>query len=181
MLEKAVFGGGCFWCYEAIFARLKGVNSSVSGYAGGATENPDYERVSGGRTGHAEVVQVEFDPSVISYEILLDIFFHIHDPTQVDGQGADRGTQYRSIILYTNEAQREAATKMIAELNASEAFRGEHGGELIATAVQPLDQFYTAEAYHQKYYESNPDQPYCSLVIQPKIAKFLAKYKALTK
>ena len=175
-METAVFGGGCFWCYEAIFARLKGVESAVSGYAGGAWKDPDYDNVSMGRTGHAEVVQVTYDPAVISYETLLDIFFHIHDPTQVNRQGADVGTQYRSIILSTSESQREAAEAMIHALNASGEF-----SEPVATQVQPLDQFYTAEAYHQKYYDSNPDQMYCSLVIQPKIVKFLEKYKALTK
>lgn len=174
-LETAVFGGGCFWCYEAIFARLKGVESAVSGYAGGTWKDPDYDNVSMGRTGHAEVVQVTFDPEIISYETLLDIFFHIHDPTQVNRQGADVGTQYRSIILTTSDAQRVAAEKMIHELNASGAF-----SEPIATQVEPLDQFYTAEAYHQKYFDSNPDQMYCSLVIQPKIVKFLAKYRHLT-
>lgn len=175
-METAVFGGGCFWCYEAIFARLKGVESAVSGYAGGTWKDPDYGNVSMGRTGHAEVVQVTFDPAVIPYKTLLDIFFHIHDPTQVNRQGADVGTQYRSIILTMSDAQRVAAETMIRELDASGAFP-----EPIATKVEPLDVFYTAEAYHQKYFDSNPDQTYCSLVIQPKIMKFLEKHKALTK
>ncbi len=180
-MEIAVFGGGCFWCYEAIFARLKGVESAISGYAGGSMENPTYDKVSMGKSGHAEVVQVTFDPSVISYEVLLDIFFHIHDPTQIDRQGADVGTQYRSIILFTLQSQREAAEKMISVLNADEEFRREHDDQPIATQLIPLETFYTAEAYHQKYFDSNPDQMYCSLVIQPKITKFLLKYKELTK
>lgn len=175
-MEIAVFGGGCFWCYEAIFARLKGVESSISGYAGGFVPNPTYDVVSMGRTGHAEVVQVTFDPAVISYETLLDIFFHIHDPTQVDRQGADVGTQYRSIILYTSPEQRQKAEAEIASLVAS----GEFSGPLV-TQIIPLDMFYTAEQYHQRYYDSNPEAAYCSLVISPKIAKFLQKYKDLTR
>lgn len=174
MHDVAVFGGGCFWCYEAIFSRLKGVDSAVSGYAGGDWKNPDYDNVSMGRTGHAEVVQITFDPAVISYETLLDIFFHVHDPSQVNRQGADVGTQYRSIILFTSDAQREAAENMISELNVSGEFR-----DPIATQVAPLDQFYTAETYHQKYFDQHPDAPYCSVIIQPKIAKFLEKYKDL--
>ncbi len=181
MTEIAVFGGGCFWCYEAIFSRLRGVDSVISGYAGGTTQQPTYDQISMGRTGHAEVIQITFNPEIITYETLLDIFFHVHDPTQINRQGADTGTQYRSIILHTIPEQRVAAEKMIATLNNSETFRVEHQGEPIATQLLPLDTFYTAEAYHQKYFDQNPDQPYCSLIIQPKIAKFLEKYKDLTK
>lgn len=173
MTERAVFGGGCFWCYEAIFSRLRGVDSVISGYAGGTAQDPTYDQVSMGRTGHAEVIQITFNPEIITYETLLDIFFHVHDPTQINRQGADTGTQYRSIILYAIPEQRTAAEKMIATLNNT--------GEPIATQLMPLETFYTAEAYHQKYFDQNPDQPYCSLIIQPKIAKFLEKYKDLTK
>ncbi len=175
-IETAVFGGGCFWCYEAIFARLRGVESAVSGYAGGAPEKAKYDYVSMGKTGHAEVVQVTFDPSVISYRELLDIFFHVHDPTQMNRQGADIGTQYRSVIFYVNDAQHEGAEAMIRQLSASGEF-----DEPIATVLEPLDAFYTAEAYHQKYFDLNPDAPYCSVIIQPKVAKFLEKYKNLVK
>ncbi len=175
MSDIAVFGGGCFWCYEAIFSRLRGVESAVSGYAGGVAEKAKYDYVSMGKTGHAEVVQITFDPSIISYHQLLDIFFHVHDPTQMNQQGADVGTQYRSVIFYTTLAQKEAAETMIAELNTSGEFR-----EPIATVVEPLDQFYTAESYHQQYFDLNPDAPYCSVVIQPKVAKFLERYKDLT-
>lgn len=167
----AVFGGGCFWCTEAIFQKLKGVSSVVSGYAGGKMDNPSYEDVSGGDTGHAEVVKIEFDPHIISFDELLDIFFHVHDPTTENRQGADVGTQYRSIILYTNEEQKEKAEKMLKELSESGDFENS-----IVTQIRKLDKFHTAEEYHMNYFENNKNAPYCQIVIQPKVQKFLEKY-----
>ncbi len=169
-VETAVFGGGCFWCTEAIFLKLKGVESVVSGYAGGKVENPTYGKVSMGFSGHAEVIKVEFDPSVISYDELLDIFWHVHDPTTLNQQGADVGTQYRSIILYTSEEQKETAEKMLAELQTKEF------NNAVVTEILPLDTFYTAEEYHQNYFEQNKSEPYCQIVIEPKVQKFLKKY-----
>ncbi len=176
MTETAVFGGGCFWCTEAIFSKLKGVENVVSGYAGGKVANPTYYQVIEEMTGHAEVIQFEFDPSIISYQQLLDIFWHVHDPTTLNQQGADVGTKYRSIILYTNEAQKLAAEKMFAELTAKDEFHAP-----IVTKIQILDQFYTAEEYHQKFYENNASVPYCQIVIDPKIHKFMQKYATLIK
>jgi peptide-methionine (S)-S-oxide reductase len=176
--EIAVFGGGCFWCTEAVFQRLKGISSVISGYAGGKTTNPTYYRVSEGETGHAEVIQVTFDSSVITYNQLLDVFWHLHDPTTLNQQGADVGTQYRSIILYTNEEQHKAAEKMKKELDSAGEFSGP-----IRTEIQPLDKFYTAEEYHQKYYNNNiqAGDRYCEIVISPKIQKLLQKYPQLVK
>lgn len=174
-LETAVFGGGCFWCTEAIFSALRGVEGVTSGYAGGAMQNPDYDHVSMGTTGHAEVVQVEFDPGVVSYDTLLEVFFATHDPTTMNRQGADVGPQYRSVILTMDEAQRQAATAYIAQLQQT------YGDKKIVTEVSPLDRFYTAEEYHQKYYERNADNPYCTVVIGPKLEKLKKQFAHLLK
>ena len=164
--EVTTLGGGCFWCLDAAFRLLKGVIKVESGYAGGARPNPTYEQVCTGATGHAEVAQVTFDPSVISYRDLLDVFFTIHDPTQLNGQGADIGTQYRSAIFPHNEEQRADAERAITELEASGAW-----DDPIVTTIEPLTKFYPAETYHQDYYARNSRQPYCQAVIAPKIAK----------
>ena len=164
--EVATFGGGCFWCVEAVYERVAGVKSVVSGYAGGKTVNPSYDDVCSGATGHAEVVQIEFDPAEVSYEDLLDLFWEAHDPTTLDRQGADAGTQYRSIILYSNDAQKVAAEKSKAALSASGRYR-----DPIVTEIVPLQAFYKAEEYHQDYYRNHPYAPYCALVISPKLKK----------
>jgi peptide-methionine (S)-S-oxide reductase len=169
--EIAILGGGCFWCLEAVYNELRGVESVISGYAGGSVANPSYEQVCGGRTGHAEVVQISFDPSVITYRDILDVFFTIHDPTTLNRQGADVGTQYRSIILFTSPEQEATARAVIAEVNASGLWHAP-----IVTQVEALDRFYPAEAYHQNYFERNPYQPYCQIVIAPKVAKARHKY-----
>lgn len=164
----ATFGGGCFWCLEAVFERLKGVSAVTSGYAGGEDPNPTYEKVCGGRTGHAEVIQVEFDPDLVSFPTLLDVFFLSHDPTTLNRQGADVGTQYRSVVFWHDSTQ-EAATRMAIEsLNAT----GQLSGPVV-TQVAPLVRFYPAEAYHQDYFRANPYQPYCQAVVAPKVAKLL--------
>lgn len=165
--EVATLGGGCFWCLEPVFLDLRGVESVVSGYAGGTVPNPSYEAVCGGRTGHAEVVQVTFDPSVVSFRELLNAFFAIHDPTTLNRQGADVGTQYRSVVLYHSLEQKAAAEQAIAELNAQKVF-----DRPIVTQVVPFETFYPAEEYHQRYYERNPNAGYCRAVIAPKVAKF---------
>lgn len=175
-LEVAVFGGGCFWCTEAVFSRVRGVETVTSGYAGGKVANPNYFLVSEELTGHAEVVKLEFDPSIISYEQLLDIFWHVHDPTTLNQQGADVGTQYRSIILYTSEEQKRLAETAVEKMKASNEFRAP-----IVTEIKALDQFYTAEEYHQRYYERNENQPYCQVVITPKVKKLLEKYGKFVK
>lgn len=166
-LEVATLGGGCFWCLDAVFEQLKGVRSVKSGYAGGEVANPTYEQVCTGRTGHAEVVQVTFDPAVLTYRELLEVFFAIHDPTTRDRQGADVGTQYRSAIFHHTDAQREAATALVEELRARGVW-----DDPIVTEVTPLDVFYPSEAYHDAYFRRNPTQPYCQVVISPKVAKF---------
>jgi peptide-methionine (S)-S-oxide reductase len=165
----ATFGGGCFWCTEALFERVKGVNSVVSGYTGGNKENPSYKEVCTGMTGHAEVVQVHYDPRQVSYETLLEIFFDTHDPTTLNRQGADAGTQYRSIILYTDEAQKATAEKM--KKKAASQYEGP-----ITTEIVPLKKFYAAEDYHQDYFAKNPSAPYCAFVIRPKLQKFMKKH-----
>lgn len=170
-LETAVFGGGCFWCVESIFNRTRGVQSAISGYAGGKTPNPTYEKVHNTETGHAEVVEITFDPKVISYAQLLNIFFSIHDPTMLNRQGNDIGTQYRSIIFYTSPKQRKIARDTIKKLTKEKAF-----AKPIVTKLVPLEKFYRAEEHHQKYLERNPDNAYCRLVISPKLAKFRQKY-----
>jgi peptide-methionine (S)-S-oxide reductase len=171
-MATATFGGGCFWCTEAVFRELRGVERVVSGYAGGQVANPSYEAVCSGRTGHAEVVQVTYDPATVSYRELLEVFFATHDPTTLDQQGADRGTQYRSTVLYEDEAQRHEAETIIAELEREQVFP-----DPIVTKVEPLDRFYPAEQYHQDYYARNGRQPYCQVVIAPKLAKFRKTYQ----
>ena len=166
-LQKATLAGGCFWCLEAVFDELKGVISVESGYAGGHVPNPSYQAVCTGMTGHAEVVQVTFDPLVVSYEDLLRVFFTIHDPTTLNRQGADVGTQYRSAIFTHDDAQRAAAEAVIREIGDSKLWANP-----IVTEVKPLDKFYVAENYHQEYFVNNPNQPYCRVVIGPKVAKF---------
>jgi len=170
----ATFGGGCFWCIEAVFERLEGVKSVSSGYAGGKKDLPTYEEVCGGWTGHAEVIQVEYDPKKVSYEALLDLFWRAHDPTTLNRQGADIGTQYRSIILYHTEAQKTAAEKSKKDIAAQ--FK-----KPIVTEVVPLVRFYKAEEYHQGYYRNNPRASYCSLVIRPKLDKLKAASTATPK
>lgn len=165
--ELATFGGGCFWCVEAIFERVSGVLEAESGYSGGTVANPDYKMVTSGTTGHAEVVQITFDPEVISYLELLEIFFKTHDPTTLNRQGADVGTQYRSIVLYHNEEQRKLAEQIIGELDSEGIWE-----DPIVTEVVPFEHFYSAEAYHQEYYENNPNAGYCRVVITPKVEKF---------
>lgn len=169
--EQATLGGGCFWCVEAIFRDLKGVEKVVSGYAGGTTPNPTYRQVCEGTTGHAEVVAITFDPAVISFADLLRVFFATHDPTSLNRQGADVGTQYRSVIFTHSEAQAVTAQVVIAELNQAGLF-----DRPIVTEIAPFTRFYPAEAYHQDYYANNPTQPYCQAVIAPKVAKFRKQY-----
>lgn len=169
--QVATLGGGCFWCLEAVFLDIRGMNRVESGYAGGAGPNPTYEQVCTGTTGHAEVVQVEFDPQVITFRDLLEIFFEIHDPTTLNRQGADVGTQYRSAIFYHTPEQRAAAEKVIAELNAAGLWPAP-----IVTEVAPFTAFYPAETYHQEYYRRNPTQPYCRAIIAPKVDKFRKRY-----
>jgi peptide-methionine (S)-S-oxide reductase len=166
-------GGGCFWCLEAVFVELKGVERVESGYAGGTDPNPSYEQVCAGITGHAEVVQVTFDPQVISLREILEVFFTIHDPTTLNRQGADIGTQYRSAIFYHTPEQQAIATQVIAELNAAGLWPAP-----IVTEVAPLTAFYRAEQYHQEFFQRNPDQLYCQYVIVPKVAKFRKQYLA---
>lgn len=175
--EIAVFGGGCFWCTEAVFKMLKGVISVTSGYAGGTVENPTYEQISKGTTGHVEVVRIEYDPALVSFENLLTVFFGSHDPTTPNRQGNDIGAQYRSLIFYTNEEQKEKAIHFIKEINASNS-----EGKPIVTEVTPLDTFYTAESYHQDYYERNKySNPYCEVIINPKLDKVQEKFAELLK
>ena len=169
--ELATLGGGCFWCLEAVYERLRGVERVVSGYAGGHVANPSYELVCSGTSGHAEVAQLTFDPAVISYREVLEIFFAFHDPTQLNRQGADIGTQYRSVIFYHSDAQRAAAREVIAELEREQVY-----DRPIVTQLEPLDAFYPAEAYHQTYFRRNPDQPYCQAIIAPKVAKLRRAY-----
>jgi|SRR5437764_552982 len=171
--EVATLGGGCFWCLEAVYRDVRGVERVVSGYAGGQVRKPSYEQVCSGRTGHAEVVQVTFDPNVVSYRELLEVFFTIHDPTTPDRQGADVGTQYRSIVLHHSPEQQQTAQAVIAEMTAARVWDAP-----IVTQVEPLDVFYPAEDYHQEYFLRNPNQPYCQVVIAPKVAKFRQKYLA---
>jgi peptide-methionine (S)-S-oxide reductase len=172
--ETIVLGGGCFWCVEAAYRPLRGVLSAVSGYAGGAMENPDYHSVCGGETGHAEVVAVTFDPAVITRRDILEIFFTVHDPTTLNRQGHDTGTQYRSVIFYEGDEQKREAGSVIAALTAEKAFAAP-----IVTEVKPLTKFFPAEDYHQDYYARNPRQSYCQVVIAPKLAKIRTKYVKL--
>lgn len=169
MSEVATLGGGCFWCTEAVYSDLKGVEKVESGYSGGNAPNPSYEDVCTGDTGHAEVVQLTFDPKVISYKDLLEIFFSIHDPTTLNRQGADTGTQYRSVILYHDENQKKIAEKVIEESR-------KNFNQPIVTQLVPFKAFYKAEDYHQEYFLNNPNQPYCQVVVGPKVAKFRKHY-----
>jgi peptide-methionine (S)-S-oxide reductase len=165
--QTAIFGGGCFWCIEAVYNRLRGVKEAVSGYMGGHVDKPTYRQVCNGDTGHVEVVRVTFDASAIQYRDLLEVFFAVHDPTSVNRQGNDEGEQYRSVIFYTSDEQEREAEETIAALNAAKAFP-----EPIVTAVEPATTFYAAEGYHQEYYDNNATQPYCQFVIAPKLKKF---------
>ena len=166
-LEYITFGGGCFWCVEGAFEYLNGVESVVSGYSGGHKNNPTYEEVCTGETGHAEVVQIAYDPKIVSYEQMMDVFFFLHDPTQLNRQGNDIGTQYRSVIFYKDEAEKVKAEKAIKHSEASGRWHGKY-----VTELAKFEKFWPAEQYHQGYYEANPNQPYCSAVVGPKIAKF---------
>lgn len=170
--EVATLGGGCFWCTEAVFNEIEGAIKVEPGYSGGATKKPSHEEVSTGTTGHAEVVQVTFDPVVVSYRDILDIFFSTHDPTTLDRQGPDVGHQYRSVIFYHGEAQKETADGLIRELGGSGKFKSP-----IVTKVEPFKEFFAAEDYHKDYFKRHPDQPYCRLVISPKIDKFRKLYR----
>ena len=162
--EHAILGGGCFWCVEAVYERIEGVSEVISGYAGGQTKNPTYQEVTSGKTGHAEVCKIIFDSSVVTFDEILDIFWQAHDPTTLNRQGADIGTQYRSAIYYANDSQKKSAEKALEK--ASKIF-----DKPITTEVKELDNFYLAEGYHQDYYENNPNAPYCAFVIAPKIKK----------
>lgn len=174
--EIAVFGGGCFWCTEAVFKMLKGVSKVLPGYAGGKIENPTYDQVSMGTTGHAEVIYIEYDPAEVSYKTLLTIFFASHDPTTLNRQGNDVGTQYRSIIFSTTAEQAQEARTFIADLNATHT-----EGAKIVTTVEPLPKFYEAENYHHDYFANHPDAAYCQLVINPKLEKVQKQFADLLK
>ncbi len=169
--EIATLAGGCFWCLEAVYDQLRGVENVVSGYAGGQVANPTYQAVCAGNTGHAEVVQLTFDPQVISFKEILQVFFTIHDPTTLNRQGADVGTQYRSAIFYRTPEQKAIAEAVIQETNAAKIWDNP-----IVTKVTPFREFYPAENYHQEYFENNPYQPYCQMVVAPKVAKFRKKF-----
>lgn len=171
MSELATLGGGCFWCVEAVFTQLKGIEKVVSGYSGGARPNPTYEQVCSGATGHAEVAQITFDPGVISYRDVLGVFFATHNPTTLNRQGNDEGTQYRSVIFYDSPEQLATAKDVIAELEREKVF--DHP---IVTEIAPLKAFYPAEGYHQNYFANHPDQPYCAAIIAPKVAKMRRAY-----
>jgi peptide-methionine (S)-S-oxide reductase len=175
-IETAVFGGGCFWCTEAVFGQLKGVVSVMPGYAGGTLANPTYEQVCTGNTGHAEVTRVEYNPAEISFNDLLTVFFATHDPTSLNRQGADVGTEYRSVIFYTTDDQKRDAEALIEQLNSSDP-----AGKRIVTEVVPLKAFYPAEKYHQEYYRNNSLAPYCQIVIDPKLRKLHKQFTALLK
>lgn len=170
-MEKATLANGCFWCTEAIFRRLKGVHSVVSGYTGGTIVNPTYDQVSSGNTGHAEALQIAFDPKIISFETLLEIFFATHNPTTLNRQGADVGTQYRSAIFYHSPEQQKVAEKVKQKLDTSGKYK-----DPIVTEIVPFSAFYTAESYHQEYYEKNRSYPYCTVVIDPKVRKLLTEF-----
>lgn len=170
--ELAVFGGGCFWCIEAVFERVWGVHSVVSGYSGGNLPNPTYQQVLTDQTGHAEVIQIEYDPSIVTYEELLRIFFKSHDPTSLNAQGPDHGTRYRSVIYYRNKEEKQSIEELMEEFKKKRTFRGK-----IVTEVSPLKIFYQAEQYHQDYFAKHPDAPYCEINIRPKIGKFEKGFK----
>jgi peptide-methionine (S)-S-oxide reductase len=174
--EKAILGGGCFWCVEAAIKQLQGVEAVRSGYMGGHVANPTYQQVCGGRTGHVEVAEITFDPSVISFRDLLHVFFTLHDPTTLNRQGNDVGEQYRSVIFYLNEDQKKTAQEVIAELTQDKLFK-----DPIVTAVEPASTFYVAEDYHQNYLDNNPTQPYCMFVVAPKAQKVREKFASRLK
>lgn len=174
--ETAVFGGGCFWCTEAVFNELKGVSRVESGYSGGTTVNPSYKDVCTGQTGHAEVIHLTYDPAIISYQKLLEVFFLTHDPTTLNRQGADVGTQYRSVIFYSTDEQKLIANEVIKSLNKEKVYPNP-----IVTEVTKLSNYYPAENYHQNYFERNGNQPYCRIVIQPKMEKFKKTFDDLLK
>lgn len=170
-METATLAAGCFWCVEAVFDDLKGVEDVVSGYSGGHVENPTYREVCDGTTGHAEVIQIRFDPEVISFKEILQVFFSVHDPTTLNRQGYDTGTQYRSAIFYHSDEQKRVAEETIAEVDAEKIYDAP-----IVTEVTPFDKFYIAENYHQEYFANNPSAPYCAAVVAPKVAKFRQKF-----
>ncbi len=174
--DIAVFAGGCFWCTEAVFDELRGVRSVVSGYAGGTTKNPTYEQICSGSTGHAEAIKIDFDPGQISFRDLMTVFFATHDPTTLNRQGNDAGTQYRSAILYANEEQKQQAEAFIKELEVAKTYKN-----LIVTTLEPLREFYPAEDYHQKFFANNPYQPYCQYTIPPKLNKLHKQFSQLLK
>ncbi len=174
--EIAVFGGGCFWCTEAIFQSLRGVVSVLPGYSGGTKPNPTYEEVCGGNTGHVEVIKIEFDPEQIKYSDLLGVFFATHDPTTMNRQGNDVGEQYQSVVFYSNDEQRTQASAFIEKLQQDTVFE-----KPVVTQIKPLEEFYEAENYHQNYFANNKNQPYCQMVIDPKVQKFRAKFANLLK
>lgn len=171
-LETITIGGGCYWCVEAVYEKLNGVQSVVSGFAGGKTANPSYEEVSSGRTGYAEVVQITYDKTITNLNEIFRVFFTVHDPTTLNRQGADVGTQYRSVIFFKDETQKVAAQNIIAALKKAKVYDSP-----IVTTLEPFTQFYKAEDYHQNYYQNNKNQPYCQMVIQPKLAKFEKVFK----
>ncbi len=175
-MESVIFGNGCFWCTETIFQRLKGVIKSESGYSGGTTPNPTYDQVCSGKTGHAEVIKISYDPSLIGFLDLLKVFFETHDPTTLNRQGNDIGTQYRSVIFYNNDHEKKQAEKFIEDLNASGIYKS-----IIVTELKPTTTFYLAEGYHQNYFNTHGENPYCELVIRPKLDKFIVKYKSSLK
>jgi len=176
-LETATFAGGCFWCFEAVFKKLKGVEEAVSGYSGGRIDNPTYEEVSSGDSGHAEAVQVKFDPTIISYQQLVEIFFRLHDPTTLNQQGSDTGEQYRSVIFYHSQSQKEIAEKEMEKFESEKVYT-----DPIVTEIIPFEKFYKAEDYHQDYYENNKNSnPYCRIVIDPKIQKLYKNFKSKIK
>ena len=172
--ELAVFAGGCFWCTEVVFQKLRGVKSVVPGYTGGQLADPTYEQVSSGASGHAEAIKFEFDPELMTYRDLLEVFFATHDPTTLDRQGNDVGSQYRSVIYYANDKQKQEAEKIIQELTTANTYSSP-----IVTTIEPLGEFYEAEDYHKNYYEQNQNAPYCQVVINPKLKKFKEKFASL--
>ncbi|MDP4000805.1 MAG: peptide-methionine (S)-S-oxide reductase MsrA [bacterium] len=174
--QTAAFGGGCFWCTEAVFRRLKGVESVIPGYAGGIKENPSYEEVSSESTGHAEAIQVKFDPGIIFYDQLLNVFFATHNPTTLNRQGGDAGEQYRSVIFYSSDDQRQSAESFLEKLETDHVFDAP-----VVTEIKSLDKFYEAEDYHHEYYEKNKNKPYCAAVINPKVAKLRQQFSDLLK
>lgn len=176
MMKAIVMGGGCFWCTEAVFKMLKGVLSASPGYAGGEIENPTYEKVSSGKSGHAEVIKIEYDENILSLDKILTVFFATHDPTTVNRQGADIGEQYRSVIFYTDEIQKDICLEFIKKINDSSKY-----GKEIVTEVKPLEKFYSAENYHHDYYSKNEQAPYCQIVINPKLEKVQKEFGDLLK